>query len=150
MTTEAAPKQYLKPLPRPGQDTQPFWDSAKEHNLKVQRCTACGTYRHYPRPMCSKCWSLDVEWAPISGKGTVYTWVTAHQPFNPTFAEDVPYASVVIDLPEGIRMMTNVVTEEKDGSFKLYPHEQLKIGMPVTLVYDDVTPDFTLPKWKPA
>ena len=141
---------YAKPLPRPTPDTQPFWDSAKAHNLKVQRCTACGTFRHYPRPMCSKCWSMDFEWAPISGKGTVYTWVTAHQAFNPSFAEDIPYASVVIDLPEGIRMMTNVVIEKGDGSFELFPQDQLKIGMPVALVYDDVTPEFTLPKWKPV
>jgi uncharacterized OB-fold protein len=148
MSAEAKP--YTKPLPRPTPESQPFWDSAKEHNLKVQYCPNCNRYQHYPLAVCAKCFGFDLEWRPISGKGIVYTWTTAHQAFNPAFADDIPYASVIVELPEGIRMMTNIVVEKPGGGFELFPPDQLKIGMPVELVYDDVTPEFTLPKWKPA
>ncbi|MEE9285708.1 MAG: OB-fold domain-containing protein [Dehalococcoidia bacterium] len=142
MTTPTS--DYQKPLPRPTGDTQPFWEFCKKHELRFQRCSKCGTYRHYPRPLCAECGSFDYEWAQVAPKGTVHTWVTAHRAFHPGFKEDLPLPIVIVDVDEapGVRMMGNF----NDGT----KHEDLAVGAPVTIVFDDVTEEWTLPKFASA
>ena len=136
--------EYKKPLPQPSHESQPFWDAAKEHRLTYQRCTACGTRVFYPRDVCPgpMCFGVGtLEWVEASGKGWVYSFTISYQPAHPAFADDVPYVLAIIELDEGIRMNSNVVG--------IAP-EDVKIGMRVEVVWDDVTPEFTLPKFQPA
>jgi hypothetical protein len=91
--------------------------------------------------MCPNCGSWNAEWARLSGKGKVYTYVVAHQPFHPAFASDAPYAVAIVELEEGVRLMSNIVDCEPDDMY---------IGMPVEVVYDDVTEEVTLPRFKKA
>ena len=132
---------YKKPLPRPDAISMPFWEAAKRHELKIQRCNICGTYVFYPREACAECLSPDLTWVKASGKGTVYSYTVAHTPTHPAFAGDVPYVIAIVELAEGSRITTNII------GCKI---EAMKIGMPVVVMFDDVTPEITLVKFKPA
>ena len=131
---------YAKPLPQVTSEMKPFWDAARRHELVVQRCRGCGTYRFPARDICSRCLSRDAAWTPVSGRGTVFSWAVMHQVYHPGFAADVPYAVVVIELDEGARLVSNLVD---------CPPADIRAGLPVEVVFDDVTPDVTLPKFRP-
>jgi uncharacterized protein len=132
---------YKRPLPRRRGFAGEFYDFCKKHELRFQRCTDCGTWRHVPRDLCAKCGSFNWEWAKSSGKGKLFSWTTAVQPMLPQFADLVPYSPVVIEMDEGVRLvswLTNV------------PPEELRLDLPVEVVFDDVTTEVTLPKFKQA
>lgn len=131
--------QYDKPLPQITPQARELWEGCRKHKLLIQRCLACGTLRHYPRIMCPNCSSWDTEWVEVSGKGKIYSWTVAHQAFHPAFIDEVPYASVIVELDEGVRLVTNIV-DAKPG--------ELYIGMPVEVVFQDATSEITLPKFK--
>src|SRR4029077_6994921 len=99
MTTEQA--KYTKPLPIMQGLTEEFFDWCAKGELRFQRCSSCGTWRHMPWPMCAVCNSFEWEWVRSSGKGKVYTWNIIYQAFNPAFRGDVPYAAVIVELEEG-------------------------------------------------
>jgi uncharacterized OB-fold protein len=131
-----------KPLPRPDnkQLTAPFWQATKRHELVMQRCNKCSNWIFYPREQCPICFSQDLGWEKVSGNGRVYAVTIIHQPGNAAFEPDVPYAFAIVQLDEGVRMPTNIVG---------CPWEDVKIDMPVTVEFDDVTPEWTLVKFKP-
>jgi uncharacterized OB-fold protein len=131
---------YAKPLPEITPAMRPFWEAARQHELVVQRCTACGAHRFPARDICSRCLSRDAEWVRSAGRGTVFSWAVMHQVYHPGFAGDVPYALVVIELDEGTRLVSNLVD---------CPVDAIRAGMGVEVVFDDVTPDVTLPKFRP-
>ena len=142
--TETTVLEYDKPLPAPDLDTKPFWDACKEHELRGQRCSACGRFRWPPQGVCPSCYSWDFEWAKLPGTGVVSSYVVVHYVSVPAFAPDVPYviAQITIDgTDEQMMLASNVID---------HPWEDMKVGMPVRVVWDDVTPEFTLPKFKPA
>lgn len=138
MTTE-----YKKPLPRPlsPELSKPFWDAAKRHELMMPRCQKCDRFFFYPREECPRCFSRDPQWANVSGRGRLHSYTIVHQPANPAFQEDAPHVYAVIQLDEGPRMISNMVECEFDD---------LQVDMPVVAVYDDITPEWTLVKFKPA
>jgi len=134
---------YAKPLPSPDLDTQPFWDACREHELRAQRCSKCGSFRWPPRQLCPDCHTWDYEWAQLSGTGTVYSFVVVHHVTVPAFQGDAPYAiaNITMDGTDGrVRVMSNVIG---------IPWEDVRVGMPVRAVFDDVTDEVTLPKFRP-
>jgi uncharacterized OB-fold protein len=135
---------YEKPLPRPADPelTEPFWEAAKRHEMVIPRCTQCDRYFWYPRQACPHCLQERWEWAPVSGRGRLHTYTVVRQPQNPAFGDDLPYAYAIVQLEEGVRMISNIVEcEIPDG---------LRVDMPVVAAFDDVTDDWTLVKFKPA
>lgn len=136
-----ADKMYKLPLPRVGGHSAEFYKFCSEHELRFQRCKDCSTWRHIPRDMCAKCGSFEWEWARSSGKGTVFSWTTVTQPMMPQFADKVPYSPVIVELEEGVRMVTWLTDVKPD---------ELKLGLPVELVFDDVTPQTSLPMFRRA
>ena len=130
---------YQKPLPAMGGLTGEFYGWCKQRELRFQRCTGCGAWRHVPREQCAACGSQQWEWARSSGHGSVFTWTVVARAMHPSFQDDVPYAAVVIELEEGVRLVSEVVH---------CPPEALDIGMPVEVVFEDVTPEVTLPKFR--
>ena len=118
----------------------PYWAAARQGQLLISECAACGRVHHYPRPFCPFCWSEDVRPVQASGAGTLYTYSTVYVNDLAPFKERLPYVAAIVELDEGPRMTTNMTV----------PQEQLKVGMPVTVVFDDVTKDHTLVKFKPA
>ena len=131
---------YAKPLPQVTPEMKPFWDAARRHELVVQRCTGCGTHRFPARDICSRCLSRDAAWTPVSGRGSVFSWAIMHQVYHPGFAAEVPYAVVVVELDEGARLVSNLVD---------CAPADIRAGMPVEVVFDDVAPDVSLPKFRP-
>jgi uncharacterized OB-fold protein len=135
--------EYKKPLPNPQHwpASQAFWEAAKRHELLMPRCTLCNKLFFYPREVCPTCLQSDIEWQKVSGNGRMHSFTVIHQPANPSFAEDVPYVYAMIQLDEGPRMISNLVGCTPADA---------KVDMPVTAVFDDVTPDWTLVKFRPA
>lgn len=129
-----------KPLPRITPDLAPFFAAAKARKLVVQRCTSCGQRRFPPRELCSSCWSRDTEWVPVSGRGAVFSFYWMHQIYHPGFAAEVPYAVVIVALEEGPHMLSNIVGCSR---------EQLRIGLPVEVTFEDASDEVTLPKFRP-
>jgi uncharacterized OB-fold protein len=117
-----------KPIPKPTPDTQPFWDGTAAGELRVQRCRACSRHCFYPRPACPSCGSGELEWVVASGRATLYSYVINHRP-APGFEEEGPYAIAVVELAEGVRMMTNIVGVE------ITP-ENLELDMPLQVVFE--------------
>jgi uncharacterized OB-fold protein len=135
-----AQKKYAKPLPRVDEESKGFWEACRRHELYVQRCGRCGALRHYARALCPGCLSERVEWARCSGKGTVYTFTVTYQNQAAGFRDELPYVLAYVELEEGVRMLTNVVGCKPDD---------VRIGMRVEVVFEDVTPEATLPKFRP-
>jgi len=135
--------EYKKPLPRPLDPglTEPFWEAAKRHEFILPHCKTCDNVFWYPRSECPNCMSNDIDWVRGNGRGRVHTFTIIRQPGHPGFIDDVPYIYAIIQLDEGPRMISNVVD---------CPIEDVKIDMPVVAVFDDITPEWTLIKFKPA
>lgn len=131
---------YNKPLPIIDTINQEFWESCRQHAMKLQQCDDCGFIRYYPSPVCHRCGSFATTWVPVSGLGTVYTFSIVYRPPSEAFAADVPYVYAIVHLDEGPMMPTNIVG--------IAP-EKVTIGMRVQVTYDDVTPEVTLPKFQP-
>jgi uncharacterized OB-fold protein len=131
------------PLPHPDPLTQFFWDGVANHKLIILRCQQCGHYIHWPRPVCRFCLSLDLSPREMSGRGTLYSWTVALQPFQPWFADKIPYIVATIELDEepGLKMVSNMVDCTEDD---------LRIDLPVEVTFHELAPGFTLPLFRPA
>ena len=134
-----------KPLPAITTEAKPFWEAAAQNKLVVQRCLNCHAYVWTPRPACYECGGEELEWKDVSGKGTVYSFTVIRQVVgraaSKAFEPDVPYVVAWVDLEEGPRMISNVIG---------CPVEDVKIGMKVSVVFEQQSPDIWLPKFKPA
>jgi len=126
-------------LPQPTRLTRPYWEAAKEHRLVIQECVHCQTRQFYPRDFCMTCLSEDVRWIEASGLGTVYTYTINRRAASEAMSGRVPYVVAVIDLDEGVRMMTNIVDS---------PIESVRIGSRVQVCFEKVSADITLPQFK--
>ena len=125
--------------PRVDLDNQGFWEAVKQHKLVFQKCKDCGLLVHRPRPMCPKCNSMEREWVPSTGKGIVYSWVNFVYANAAYPGIKVPYTVVVVEMAEGVRMISNL--------YDVKP-EEVYVGMPVEVVFDDIADDLTLPKFR--
>ena len=132
---------YAKPVPEPSRDSKPYWDALNEGRLVIQQCAACGTLRHYPRPVCEACYSMAVTWRQASGRGRVHSWTVAHHPFHPGFKGEVPYVLATVDLAEGVRMVAQL---------RGLAPEAITIGLPVQVAFERATEGLTLPYFVPA
>lgn len=130
-----------RPLPRPDDASEGYWQGCRSGELRVQRCTPCGRLRFPPRPMCPRCQSFRAAWVPVSGRGTVFSWVVAHAPLLPVFAELAPLVVLLVELEEGqdLRIVGNLLGEGR---------EQVAIGMPVEVAFETVAADVVLPQWR--
>ncbi len=132
---------YPKPLPRITPDNRPFWDAVRRHELRLPKCQECGTVWYPLGPVCPECLSERYQWDRMSGRGKVSSWVVFHQAYFAEFADDLPYAVVQVELEEGLRLTSNLVG---------VPNDAITIGMPVEIVFEDVTPGVTLPRFRAA
>lgn len=134
---------YKKPTPNPAHwpASRKFWEAARRHELVIPRCRRCNKFFFYPREVCPTCLHGDIEWQKVSGNGRLHSFTVIHQPANPNFLEDVPYVYAMVQLDEGPRIISNLTDcAPADAA----------VDMAVTAVYEDVTPDWTLVKFRPA
>ena len=129
----------VRPKPAENLDTKFFWDGVREKKLLIQECATCEALRHPPRPMCPSCNSL--EWAPIEslGRGSVRSFVIPHHPTLPGFEE--PYVVALIDLAEGVRIVSNVCDIEPSA---------VTNEMEVEVFYRSFDDDVVLPQFRPT
>ena len=133
--------EISKPIPRITPELAPFFEAARRGQLVVQKCESCGTLRFPPHPLCSRCLSAEASWTPVSGRGEVYSFNVMHQVYHPAFAAEIPYAVVLIKLEEGAKMLSNLVG--------IKPHD-IRCGMPVEVVFERLSEEVALPKFRPV
>ncbi len=131
---------YAKPLPAISSLNKPYWDGLKHRELRMQRCDACGKVWYPPSPLCPVCWSRKFTWTKLSGRGRVNSWVIFHQSYFRGFDSELPYNVAEVELDEGPRLTTNLVDVRNDD---------IKADMPVEIVFQDVTPEIALAKFRP-
>jgi uncharacterized OB-fold protein/acyl dehydratase len=137
---DAAPSGGRYPLrPDASLDTAFFWEGVQAGELRVQRCAECGALRHPPGPMCPRCHATKRDHIVASGRGVVHSYVVHHHPPVPGLR--TPYAVVLVELEEGVRMV---------GGLLGCPPADAYVGMPVELEFQRMDDELTLPQWRPA
>lgn len=116
--------------------TTPFWEATRDQQLVLPWCTECDAAFFYPREVCPRCLGASIEWKPASGKGTVYAVTVEHSPQNPAMAAMAPYAVALVDLAEGVRLLSNIV-----GG----PAEEVAVGDQVTIAWEPLSDGRHLP-----
>jgi uncharacterized protein len=130
---------HPKPLPVVTEENRPFWEGCRQGKLLLQYCDQCQQHQFYPRLYCMHCGSSNVRWVSASGRGVIYSYTVIHQNKSPEFVQDTPYNVVVVQLAEGPRLMSTIV---ETGL------AELRIDMPVTVVFDVVSEVIHLPRFK--
>jgi uncharacterized OB-fold protein len=127
-----------RPVPVPDETSAPFFDGAARGELVLQRCGSCGAFMWPVKPRCVECFSADVEWSPASGRAELYSFAVVHQRY-PGFEE--PYVLATVETAEGVRFNTSVVGADPG---------ELEIGMRLEVVFERVSEDVVVPKFRPA
>jgi uncharacterized OB-fold protein len=112
--------------PNPTHDTKPYWDGLLEGKILIQQCSECGTFRHYPRPVCPECYSMDFKWREATGHGAVHSWSVSYHAFHPAFKKELPTAYITVDLPEGVRLCAPL--RDSDAA-EITIGKELKLGV---------------------
>jgi len=133
--------QNQKPIPVIQPWTREFWKATKKGKLLIQQCQDCNANIFFPKKVCPECWSGNLGWQEASGKAQVYTFTTMLDMVEPIFMGDLPYMIAMVELDEGIRMTTRIVNCNPDD---------LEIGMNVEVVFEEVSPECSLPMFQPA
>jgi uncharacterized protein len=130
------------PKPRPVLEgmTAEYYDFCRRGELRFQRCTDCGAWRHPPRVLCAACGSPRWAWGRSTGRGRIFTWTVVHQAMSPAFVSEVPYAVIVVETDEGVRVVANL---------RGAGPEVLRLELPVEVVFETVDDTLTLPMFRP-
>ncbi len=134
--TNAAASQVPRPVP--DGDSRPFWEGVAGGELRIQRCDDCAHAVFYPRSLCPHCASERLSWERASGRGAIYSYTVVHQAHGP-FADQAPYVVALVQLDEGVRMLTRIRAEP----------QSVRIGKRVHVVFERIDDDLTLPYFEP-
>ena len=137
---------YKKPIPMPQGESDFYWEKAKARELWLRHCNSCDEVYFYPTDICRNldCSNpRDTDWIKASGKATLFTFGIVQRAPHPGFVDDVPYVTAIVELEEGPKMPTNIVIDNPSS-------DNLKIGMSLEVVFEDITEEIALPKFKPA
>jgi len=130
---------YTKPLPLMQGFTKEFYGWCARGELRFQRCSECKAWRHVPRELCARCGSWQWSWERSSGRGKIFTWTVVERPLHPDFVDDLPYACVVVEMNEGVRLIARMSDRSLD---------ELEIGREVEVVFETVAPEVALPRFR--
>ena len=128
-----------RPKPASNSSTDWFWDACNIKELRIQSCNECTNLQHPPAVRCLSCGSVSLDSVIATGKGTLHSWAIAHYPQVPAF--DYPLIVGLVELEEGVRLVSNVTNVEL---------EELEIGMPLEVDWLNVDNEFTLHQFKPV
>lgn len=132
----AAPPPVERPLPTPTRESQPHWEGLREGKFMLQHCSACDKVRHYPRPVCPHCFSMESTFKEAAQGGAIHAWTVCHHPFNFFFKAAVPYIVALVDMDAGVRV---------NAQLRGVAEADLKIGKRVRLGFEPVNKEVTLP-----
>lgn len=131
----------VPPRPRVTPVSRPFWEALRDHRLVIQQCVACGRWVHYPRVRCPGCGAADLEFREVEAAATVHTFTIARQPTARYFRAEVPQVIAIVELANGVRLTTTLVTDDPDG---------VAVGTAVVPVFDDGDDGITLLRYRPV
>ena len=140
-TEQPARTRFEPPI---GAESGPFWEATREGRLLVQWCTACDRGIFFPRTLWPYCGAAGpLPWREASGRGSIHAAVVEHRPdlAGAAFARGEPFCIALVDLEEGVRMMTNVVG---------CPPDDVCIGMAVTVTWERLSDGRQLALFRPA
>lgn len=138
MSTEnVSDEALMPPLPQITEETRPFWDSCKEGVLKLQRCSDCSEFRFPPSVACPNCSSMSCSWEPVSGRGSIFSFVIFQRLYHKAFASLLPYMVAVVELSEGPRLVSRLAGVKETDS--------VKCGAPVKVRFEQLSNDLVLP-----
>ena len=119
-----------KQSPVPDEMDKPFFDALNNDQLVMQNCSSCSRLQYPPMPACAACGSGDnLEWKPVSGKGTIYSFSVVYDSPVALLQADQPYnvAVVALDDDPGIKMLSHL-----PGT----PVDEVPIGAAVEVVFE--------------
>ena len=137
--TESEAPAIGRPAPPRTELSEGFWQGVERGELVVQRCRGCGSLRHYPQSICPDCHSPEFGWAPLSGRGAIYSYTVAHRAFHPAWKQHVPYVIATIELDEGIRMVSDLLDSDP---------ETIAIGQPVQVYFAEMPGQGMMPRFR--
>jgi uncharacterized OB-fold protein len=130
---------YKKPLPQPTPWSKNFWEGTKNKKLLIQKCKNCNQMIMYPKKYCPFCMGDEMDWVEASGRGKIYSFTVVYNNPPSAFLKDLPFTIAIIKLEEGVQMLSNIVATD---------YESLKCEMDVEVVFDNVTDEISLPKFR--
>ena len=128
-----------KVLPKPSAWSKPFWEGTKNHQLLIQQCSDCHKFIMYPKKYCPNCLSEDLAWIKASGEGIIYSYTVMRANPPSPFVDELPYVVSVIELKEGVRILSNIINSDLD---------KLECGKEVKVMFKDINDEITLPKFQ--
>jgi uncharacterized protein len=129
-----------KPLPDVNGAERVFWEGLRQREIRIQVCLECGRLRFPAARWCAWCRGEQSEWRAVEPVGEVESFCVFHKAYFPGFAEEVPYTVIQVRLSCGARFFSNPVGASS---------QDIKAGMPVRAVFEDVNDDVTLLKFEP-
>lgn len=129
-----------KLIPDPDGLNADFYRNLVEGTLCLRHCNACGVVHHPPRYLCASCGSDDVGWAPSAGKGRIFSWTVTHRPVDPGWAPELPWATVVVEMEEGPRLV---------GAWRGASPDALRLDLPVRVEIERENDQFALLYFSP-
>jgi uncharacterized OB-fold protein len=124
----------LIPKPILDGDSRQYWEGLKNRELWLQQCNDCHQHIFYPRSICPHCFSEEINWVKSEGTGTIYSYTVVHRGIG-AFKEQVPFVVAIVELDEGVRMMTRIKEDSRE----------LKIDEKVKIFYEKIDEELTLP-----
>ena len=136
-------QHYSKPIPSPQGESDVYWQKAKDHELWLRKCNSCGEAYFYPRDISPCCFSRNTRWIRASGKATLFSYGIVHRSPHPSFNEEAPFVVAIVQLEEGPKIPTNIITDETPSP------ENIRIGMPLHVIFEDISDEISLVKFTP-
>lgn len=134
-----SPLSFRGAVPEMRGEEHRYFDYCQQGRLMIQRCPQCALHVFYPRAVCPHCTRGDLEWVEAEGRGLVFTYAVHHR-FPPGFEEAAPYVVAIVELIEGVRMMTRIMAAPDDVS----------VGMEVRVAFATAAEDFQVPVFVPV
>ncbi|MDY6819710.1 MAG: OB-fold domain-containing protein [Halobacteriales archaeon] len=128
------------PIPLPNGVTEEFWAGTVDGEFRLQHCGDCGEAQFYPRVVCKHCGSMDLDWEPASGDGTVHSYIVNHIPGEEGFGEFAPYVVAIVELEEGPHLTAMMPVDGDD----------VEIGTAVEARFWQISDDTAMPVFVPA
>lgn len=129
-----------KPVPAVTPLSEPFWKAAAQHELRMQKCGACGHIRFPIGPVCTVCLSSETSWVPVGLTAKVLAHLVFHRGYSADWREEVPYSVLMVQLPEGPRMFLDLLDPEKRHT------EDELTGQDIRIVFEPVSDDIAVPR----
>lgn len=133
----------MRPLPLADEASSGFWNAARAGRLEIQRCVGCRRWNHAPGLICPACGSRDLAFEPVSGRGTLFSWTLIKEAPAPGFRDLVPLIVGIVELAEQPHLLL-------PANIQGVRLEDLRLGMPLVVTFEQVSADCTLPQFRTA